>query len=126
MKASDLFDNEDALSMVITLARQMARGEWEKQFTLDMDDKFQLYGLGMFMSEKQADILRRIAGNPREQSQRSSRPPPPEPPSGGKSLAVIDKAFLRQLTQLCHPDKHDQSPLSVGVTQRLNKLRALI
>ena len=73
MKASDLFDSEDALSMVISLARQLARSDWEKQFTSDMDDKFQQYGWYMFMSEKQADILRRIAGNPREQSQRQSR-----------------------------------------------------
>lgn len=125
MRASDLFDSEDALSLVISLARQRARSEWEKQFTTDMDDKFQQYGLEMFMSEKQADIVRRIAGFPKEQSQRSSRPPP-DPPPGGKSLAVIDKAFLRQLTQLCHPDRHSQSSLSVEVTQRLNALRASI
>jgi hypothetical protein len=31
----------------------------------------------------------------------------------------IDRQFLRQLLQLCHPDRHDSSHLSVMVFQRL-------
>ena len=34
----------------------------------------------------------------------------------------IDAAFLRQLLQLCHPDRHNSSPLSVKVFQRLNDI----
>jgi hypothetical protein len=90
-----------------------------------MEDKFKLYGLGMFMSEKQEAILRRIAGIAAGARRGARSAPPPEPPRS-TSLAVIDKSFLRQLTQLCHPDKHGQSSLSVEVTKRLNALRATI
>jgi hypothetical protein len=34
----------------------------------------------------------------------------------------IDAEFLRQLKQLCHPDRHDSSPLAVKVFQRLNDI----
>jgi hypothetical protein len=32
----------------------------------------------------------------------------------------IDREFLRELRQLCHPDRHNSSPLSLKVSQRLN------
>ena len=126
MKASDLFADEDELASLIESAASRARGAWEEQFISDMEDKFKLYGLGMFMSEKQEAILRRIAGVAAGARRGSKSAPPSEPPPAGSSLAVIDKSFLRQLTQLCHPDKHGQSPLSVDVTKRLNALRATI
>lgn len=37
-----------------------------------------------------------------------------------KNLPDFDKTMVRKLLQLCHPDKHDQSELSVKVTQWLN------
>lgn len=42
----------------------------------------------------------------------------------GRPLTAIDKTRLRQLIQLCHPDKHGGSPLASEVTQWLNKLRS--
>lgn len=118
MRASDLLGSEEELSSLIDAAARLARGDWEKQFTQDIGDKFQRYGLGMYLSEKQLEILRRIGGL----SGRQHRAPNDAQPS--KAATEIDKKFLRQLTQLCHPDKHSQSPLSVEVTQRLNALRS--
>lgn len=37
-----------------------------------------------------------------------------------RDLPGFDKAFVRRLLQLCHPDKHDGSKLAVEVTQWLN------
>lgn len=34
----------------------------------------------------------------------------------------IDREFLRELRQLCHPDRHNSSPLSLKVSQRLNEI----
>lgn len=36
---------------------------------------------------------------------------------------LLDRAKLRELTQLCHPDKHDGSPLAERVTAWLNDLK---
>jgi hypothetical protein len=44
---------------------------------------------------------------------RSAGAPAPAKPT------EIDEPFLRQLLQLCHPDRHASSPLSVKVFQRL-------
>lgn len=38
-----------------------------------------------------------------------------------KDLPGFDKLMVRKLLQLCHPDKHGQSELSVKVTQWLNE-----
>ena len=37
-------------------------------------------------------------------------------------LNEIDPEFLRELRQLCHPDRHNSSPLSLKVSQRLNEI----
>jgi hypothetical protein len=34
----------------------------------------------------------------------------------------IDRGFLRELRQLCHPDRHNSSPLALKVSQRLNEI----
>lgn len=36
---------------------------------------------------------------------------------------LLDREKLRALTQLCHPDKHDGSPLAERVTAWLNDLK---
>jgi hypothetical protein len=42
-------------------------------------------------------------------------------PAAAKSNE-IDRGFLRELRQLCHPDRHNSSPLSLKVSQRLNEI----
>lgn len=36
---------------------------------------------------------------------------------------LLDPKLARKLLQLCHPDKHNNSPLSVEVTQLLSTMR---
>ena len=42
-------------------------------------------------------------------------------PAAAKSNE-IDWEFLCELRQLCHPDRHNSSPLSLRVSQRLNEI----
>lgn len=58
-KAHEHFDNVED---VLYTAEKRARNEWEMDFVDGLKDKFSTYGDDMFLSEKQADILRRIAG----------------------------------------------------------------
>lgn len=60
-KAKDVFDCESDLEDLIDEADGNAVGYWEEEFVSDMRDKFDEYGLRMFMSDKQKDILDRIA-----------------------------------------------------------------
>ena len=58
MKANDYdFDMEDALQQ----ASANAKTPWEDNFVEGLQDKFESYGDDMFLSEKQAEILCRIA-----------------------------------------------------------------
>lgn len=41
----------------------------------------------------------------------------------GEALVPLDKAHLRELLQLCHPDKHNGSDLAVRVTAWLLDLK---
>lgn len=52
------FDFEDALSS----AEDRAKGGWEENFVEELRTKFAQYGGRMFVSERQAEILLRIAG----------------------------------------------------------------
>lgn len=51
------YDFEDLLSE----AESKARGAWEENFTEDMRDKFDEYGDRMYLSDRQEEILKRIA-----------------------------------------------------------------
>lgn len=53
------FDFEDALSE----AEDRAKGAWEEQFVSDLRDRFDEYGSRMYVSDKQVEVLRRIAGD---------------------------------------------------------------
>lgn len=46
---------------ILVVAEDEASGTWERTFVSDMKDKFFEYGLSMFLSEKQREILERIA-----------------------------------------------------------------
>lgn len=42
-------------------AEDEAKGSWEENFVSDIRDKFDSYGDRMYLSEKQEEILKRIA-----------------------------------------------------------------
>lgn len=52
------FDFED----VLTSAEARAKGMWEEEFVEGLRTKFTDYGERMFLSERQAETLLRIAG----------------------------------------------------------------
>lgn len=40
-------------------------------------------------------------------------------PQAPKDILVLDRERVRELRQLCHPDRHSDSPLSLRTTQWL-------
>lgn len=59
-KVRDLYDEREFTDL-LDEAEDNASGSWEKTFVSDMRDKFEEYGIGMFISDKQDEILQRIA-----------------------------------------------------------------
>ena len=47
-------------------------------------------------------------------------------PPASTTAVPVDATRVRQLIQLCHPDKHNQSDLAVQVTQWLLQLKAQV
>lgn len=60
MKVKDNYDEREFQDL-LDAAEENASGNWEKTFVSDLQDKFEEFGTGMFLSEKQEDILNRIA-----------------------------------------------------------------
>lgn len=60
MKVKDNYDEREFQDLLDS-AEENASGNWEKTFVSDLQDKFEEFGTGMFLSEKQEDILNRIA-----------------------------------------------------------------
>lgn len=59
-KVTDFFDDfED----VLYIAGQKARGDWEEQFVADLTERFEEWGDRMYLSDRQAEVLRRITGD---------------------------------------------------------------
>jgi len=59
-KAHEHFDN---IEDVLHVAEGRAKNEWEMDFVDGLQEKFDQYGEDMFLSDKQATILKRIAGD---------------------------------------------------------------
>lgn len=60
MKVKDNYDEREFQDLLDS-AEENASGNWEKTFVSDLQDKFEEFGIGMFLSGKQEDILNRIA-----------------------------------------------------------------
>ena len=60
MKVKDNYDEREFQDLLDS-AEENASGNWEMTFVSDLQDKFEEFGTGMFLSEKQEDILNRIA-----------------------------------------------------------------
>ena len=59
-KAHEHFDN---IEDVLYVAEGRTKNEWEMDFVDGLREKFDQYGDDMFLSDKQAAILKRIAGD---------------------------------------------------------------
>ncbi len=56
-------DHDFALDFedILDSAESYAKNDWEEQFVSDLRDKYEEWGDEMFLSDRQADILLRIA-----------------------------------------------------------------
>ncbi len=55
---SDITDFDDVLDE----AESNAKGPWEEQFVKDLRGKYREHGDRMFLSERQEEVIKRIAG----------------------------------------------------------------
>ena len=123
MKAKDYDLDFDAIFEAGDLKQKNA---WETEFFNKLFSNWNTYGEGMYLSEKQAQSLCRLVGiaysTPKQEEQKQYYKPPPftEPP---KSRDSLPPDLLKKLIMLCHPDKHNQSEMSINVTQLLLKMR---
>jgi len=58
----DLYDDVSDFGDIMEAADLNAKDGWEMDFVSDMRDRFEQYGAHMYLSEKQREILERIAG----------------------------------------------------------------
>lgn len=61
-KVSDLFDDDADFQQLLTDAESQARSEWQQDFVGDMVKRWEKYGTGMFLSDKQLQTLEDIVG----------------------------------------------------------------
>lgn len=61
-KVSDLFDDDADFQQLLTDAESQARSEWQQDFVGDMVGRWEKYGSGMFLSDKQLQTLEDIVG----------------------------------------------------------------
>lgn len=58
----DMFDSTTEFEDLLSEAETQAESAWEMDFVDGLRDRFTEYGEKMYLTEKQEDILRRIAG----------------------------------------------------------------
>ena len=56
----DLY-TDDEFEDLLSTAEETAESDWENGFVSDMRDKYGQYGRQMFITDKQSDILNKIA-----------------------------------------------------------------
>lgn len=59
-KESIEFDANE-LEELLRKAKEKAKTDWEKSFVEDMSNKFEQWGDRLYLSQKQMDIIRKIA-----------------------------------------------------------------
>ena len=58
---ADKYEDNEFEDLLDTAASSAANG-WEEQFVSDIRNKWEQYGARMYLSEKQEEILNRLAG----------------------------------------------------------------
>lgn len=61
MKISDRYPDDDDFEEMLSSAVENASNEWETEFVSSLQERYEQYGVNMFLSEKQDEILRRLA-----------------------------------------------------------------
>lgn len=59
--AASLFGSPEEFAALLNLAESNANGTWEETFVSQQVDRHTKYGANMYLSEKQASVIRRIA-----------------------------------------------------------------
>ena len=59
---TDLVDDASEFNDLLEDAEAGADGDWETEFVDDLRNRYDEYGERMFLSDRQLEILRRIAG----------------------------------------------------------------
>ena len=57
----DFFDDEAEFKAVLALAEENADTDWAETFVSQQRDRFSKYGTKMFLSDRQAEVLKKIA-----------------------------------------------------------------
>lgn len=61
-RVGDLYDSEHDFEVILEDARMNASTPWEEEFVKKAKESYEAHASLMFWSEKQDDILRKIAG----------------------------------------------------------------
>lgn len=59
---TDLFDDASEFDELLADAENNATSDWDMNFVDDLRNRYDKYGERMYLSERQLEILRRIAG----------------------------------------------------------------
>lgn len=59
---TEKFDTVEDFGLLLNDARMQASSDWEEGFIDDLLDRFERFGSAMSISDKQLEIIRRIAG----------------------------------------------------------------
>ena len=63
MKVRHHFDDDEEFESLLSDAEINASSEWEMEFVADMRDRYEEYGTGMYLSDRQLEILERLAND---------------------------------------------------------------
>lgn len=61
MKICDKYPDDDDFEELLASAEENASSEWETEFVSSIQERYEKYGTNMFLSDKQDEILNRIA-----------------------------------------------------------------
>lgn len=61
-RVSDVYPDTEDFQRLLSDASSQARSEWDQQFVSDLNQRFEQYGAGMFVSARQIEVLERIVG----------------------------------------------------------------
>lgn len=61
MKISDIYPDGDDFEELLASAEENASNDWETEFVSSLQERYEQYGVNMFLSDKQDEILNRIA-----------------------------------------------------------------
>ena len=62
MKVGERYGDVSDFEQLLKDAESQARSEWEHEFVGDINERYERYGAGMFVTDKQIETLERIVG----------------------------------------------------------------